>query len=141
MTQLPALGDFPCQTYDKLRYGDTDRQGHVNNAVFATFLETGRVALLAGSGLGLKHPDFSFVIARLELDYRGEVFWPGTVEIGSGIKSIGNSSASFVQAVYQEGRCVATAVTVIVQMDNKTRRPAPFGDEMRGFLSGLMLKA
>jgi acyl-CoA thioester hydrolase len=139
MTELPKLADFPCQTYDKLRYGDTDRQGHVNNAVFATFLETGRVALLEGAGLGLKDPDFSFVIARLELDYRGEVFWPGTVEIGSGIKLVGNSSASFVQAVYQEGRCVATAVTVIVQMDNKTRRSAPLGDEVRAHLTSMMM--
>ncbi len=42
----PTLEDFPHRTFDKLRYGDTDRQGHVNNAVFATFLETGRVEML-----------------------------------------------------------------------------------------------
>lgn len=32
-----ALEDFPFQTFDKVRYADTDRQGHVNNAAFATF--------------------------------------------------------------------------------------------------------
>lgn len=37
------LKDFPSVTFDKIRYGDTDRQGHVNNAVFSAFLETGRV--------------------------------------------------------------------------------------------------
>jgi acyl-CoA thioester hydrolase len=36
--QNPALEDFPFQTFDKVRYADTDRQGHVNNAAFATFL-------------------------------------------------------------------------------------------------------
>lgn len=30
-----ALADFPFQTFDKVRYADTDRQGHVNNAAFA----------------------------------------------------------------------------------------------------------
>ena len=50
MEAAPELGQFPCRTYDKLRYADTDRQGHVNNAVFSTMLETGRVEfLLAGS--------------------------------------------------------------------------------------------
>jgi acyl-CoA thioester hydrolase len=141
MTDLPQLSDFPNQTYDKLRYGDTDRQGHVNNAVFATFLETGRVALLEGSARGLRDPNFSFVIARLELDYRGEVFWPGTVEIGSGVKSLGKSSVSFAQAVYQAGSCVATAVTVIVQVDNTTHRSAPLSDELRAYLTGVMVKA
>jgi acyl-CoA thioester hydrolase len=38
--QLPApkLTDYPLRTYEKLRYADTDRQGHVNNAIFATML-------------------------------------------------------------------------------------------------------
>jgi acyl-ACP thioesterase len=30
-----TIDDFPLRTYEKLRYVDTDRQGHVNNAVFA----------------------------------------------------------------------------------------------------------
>jgi acyl-CoA thioester hydrolase len=42
VTTAPSLRDFAVYSVDKLRYGDTDRQGHVNNAVFATFLETGR---------------------------------------------------------------------------------------------------
>ena len=42
----PTLSDFALQTYDKLRYADTDRQGHVNNAVFSTALETGRAEFL-----------------------------------------------------------------------------------------------
>jgi acyl-CoA thioester hydrolase len=37
------LDDYPFKTYDKIRYRDTVRQNHVNNAVFSTFLETGRV--------------------------------------------------------------------------------------------------
>jgi len=99
------------------------------------------VALLEGSARGLRDPNFSFVIARLELDYRGEVFWPGTVEIGSGVKSLGKSSVSFAQAVYQAGSCVATAVTVIVQVDNTTHRSAPLSDELRAYLTGVMVKA
>ena len=46
MTTTPSLSDYPLQSTDKLRYGDTDRQGHINNAVFATYLETGRVEML-----------------------------------------------------------------------------------------------
>ncbi len=56
-------------TDERARYSDTDRQGHVNNAVFATFCESGRVAFLYGNG-GLAPPGYGFVIARLELDFR-----------------------------------------------------------------------
>ena len=46
MTELPKLADYPAHDYDKLRYSDMDTQGHVNNAVFTTLLETGRTSLL-----------------------------------------------------------------------------------------------
>ena len=46
MDDAPTLSQFALHAYDKLRYADTDRQGHVNNSVFSTALETGRVELL-----------------------------------------------------------------------------------------------
>ena len=125
MTEELPITAFPARTFDKIRYGDTDRQGHVNNAVFSTYLETGRVALLYDQNRSLKEPGSAFVIARLELDFQREVTWPGTVEIGSGVESIGRSSVKFQQALYQDERCVARARTVIVLMDETTRRSRP----------------
>ena len=40
-----TIDDFPLRTYEERRYVDTDRPGHVNNAAFASMLETGRVEL------------------------------------------------------------------------------------------------
>ena len=73
MTQTPTLDDYPARAFDKLRYGDTDRQGHVNNAVFATFFETGRVELLLAADRPLIGPGTSLVLARLEVDLVAEV--------------------------------------------------------------------
>jgi acyl-CoA thioester hydrolase len=36
-----ALNAYPSQSSADIRYADLDRQGHVNNAVFATFSEVG----------------------------------------------------------------------------------------------------
>lgn len=96
----PTLTDFPFQTFDKLRYADTDRQGHVNNAVFSTFLETGRVEFLFDTQSPLATDNASFVIARLTLDFVAEVNWPGRVEIGTGVTRIGNSSLTLRQAIF-----------------------------------------
>jgi acyl-CoA thioester hydrolase len=121
----PGLAEFPSHTFDKLRYADTDRQGHVNNAVFATFLETGRVEFLYTPAAPLAEPGSAFVIARLEIDFRRELRWPGTVEIGTRVASIGRSSMRLEQGLFQDGRCAATAATVIVLMDEATRRSRP----------------
>jgi acyl-CoA thioester hydrolase len=141
MTDNPpsSMEQFPLQASDKLRYADTDRQGHVNNAVFATFLETGRVELLVGDGLA--DEGAAFVIARLELDFLSEINWPGSVEIGTSVMSVGRSSFKLFQMVFQAGKPVAQAVTVIVQMNEKSRKSHPLSDKARKRLERLMRPA
>ncbi|MES9878744.1 MAG: thioesterase family protein [Candidatus Sedimenticola sp. 1PA] len=129
-----TLRDYPFQTFDKVRYADTDRQGHVNNAVFSTYLETGRVEFLYDPENPLTSENASFVIANLNLQLISEIKWPGRIDIGTGVIKVGNSSLSLYQGVFQEGFCVATAETVIVQMHEDTRKSHPLSDKVRGFL-------
>ncbi len=135
----PDYEDFPLKTYDKLRYKDTDRQGHVNNALFSTFLETGRTELLYASE-PLHAENTSFVIANQNLNLLSEIRWPGTVEIGSAVKRIGNSSLTLFQGIYQNGTLAATAETVIVQMDDATRKSKPLADKTREILNQYLVE-
>ena len=66
-----TIADFPLRTYEKRRDVDTDRQGHVNNAVFASMLETGRVELLYNPDRPLPDPEGSFVIVDDHLSVNG----------------------------------------------------------------------
>lgn len=132
------LEDFVGRAYDKLRYGDTDRQGHVNNAVFATFMETGRVELIYNPDDPLLEDGFSFVLAKLDIDYLAEVLWPGTVEIGTRVVKVGRSSVTMQQAVFQAGRLCASAETVVVHFDQATRKSHAFSEAQRETLAGWM---
>lgn len=125
------LEDFPSKTFDKIRYGDTDRQGHVNNAVFSTFLETGRVEIIYNANLPIIPEGSSFVIVSLKLDFFQEMTWPGQVDIGTGVLKMGTSSITLWQRLFQQGNCVAEAETVIVQVDNASKRSAPLSDSAR----------
>ena len=130
-----AVEDFPFQSYDKVRYADTDRQGHVNNAAFSTYLETGRVEFLYDPKYSLVAGNTSFVIASLSLRFESEINWPGKIDIGTGVTRIGNSSLSLYQGLFQDGRCVATAETVIVQIADGNRKSYPLSDDAKDFLS------
>lgn len=132
------LAEYPLRTRDKLRYGDTDRQGHVNNAVFSTLFETGRVELIYDPEHPLAESGTAFVIARLEVDFRAELLWPGEVESGLRVASVGRSSVRLEQAIFQAGRCAASAVTVIVLVDETTRKSRPFSGAVRERLLRLM---
>ena len=141
METSPKLDQFPLKTFDKVRYADTDRQGHVNNAVFATMLETGRVDILYNPNKPLASENCSFVIVNLTLNFRSEMNWPGRIEIGTRVSALGRSSVTLEQALFQEGSCVATASTVIVQMNEATRRSEPLNDTAVATLKSLMTPA
>ena len=134
-----TLEQFPFQTYDKVRYADTDRQGHVNNAVFSTFLETGRVEFLYDPLNPLAAENTAFVIATLNLKFLSEIYWPGRIDIGTGVTKVGNSSIGILQGLFQTGRCVATAETIIVQMNEQTRKSHPLSDKAKAFLTQHLL--
>lgn len=125
---------------DTIRYGDTDRQGHVNNAVFATLLETGRVAFLCDPKQPITEPGTSFVIARLAIDFRSELNWPGMASIGTRVEKIGNSSATLEQAIFQGRTCVAQGQSVIVLMDQRTRKSTPLSPLARAKLAALQVR-
>ena len=135
---LPVLSDYPLQAYEKLRYADTDRQGHVNNAVFSTMFETGRTEFLLAPDRPLNEKGCGFVIARLQVDYWGEITWPGRVDIGTRIMAVGRSSMTLEQGLFQHGNCVAKAQTVIVQMDESTRKSHPLAERVVQYLQSLV---
>ena len=136
-TPAPALADYAIRTSDKIRYADTDRQGHVNNAVFSTLIETGRAEIVYDQTAPLAEPGTSFVIARLALDFRAEINWPGTVWIGTRVARIGRSSFTLQHGLFQDERCVATAEVVIVHVDDATRKSRPLSAAAVQRLSGL----
>jgi acyl-CoA thioester hydrolase len=127
---LPSPEDFPHRVSDTIRYGDLDRQNHVNNAVFSTFYETGRVFVIRNPELGLSIPDTEWVLVRATLDFHGEIHWPGTVEIGTGIARVGRTSLTFDQALFVDRVCKSSGQTTVVLVDANTRKPRPFSDDL-----------
>ena len=137
---LPKLEQFPGRTGDVIRFGDLDPQGHVNNTVFATYFETGRVMLLREPGHLLNPPGATSVLARLDINFLREMHWPGTVEIGTGTTRIGRSSYTFLQAVFHEGECAAIADATMVMIDRATRKARPLPDDVVARLERLRMR-
>lgn len=132
------LTAFPFSALDKIRYADTDRQGHVNNAVFSTFVETGRVEFLLDAGFPLLEGKTSFVIVSLEIKFLREVKWPGQVNIGTAVRKVGNSSLTLYQQIFQHDTCVGSSTSVIVQVDHQGKSK-PLSEELKAKLQQWVL--
>jgi len=136
----PVLSDrslYRFWHHDIIRFGDLDRQGHVNNARFATYCEGGRVAVLDQQIRPLLPPTDLFVLANLTINFRREMTYPGEVEVGTRILRLGASSLTFGKGLFSKGDCTATAEATIVLLDPATRRPKPFPDAARAHLWAL----
>jgi len=132
-TQLaatPRLEDFPYRLSDNVRFADLDPNQHVNNAVYATYFETGRVTLVKDRSFGLMPAGLAWIMVRLDIHFRAELRWPGTVELGLGVAKLGRTSVTFDQVVFSEGKCVASAQAVTVLIDERTRKPTPLTEEI-----------
>jgi acyl-CoA thioester hydrolase len=126
----PQLADYPHQVADIVRFGDLDPQGHVNNAVFSTYFESGRVAMFRNADLGIGVENAAFVLVRQEIDFLRELRWPGNVVVGTALAELGRSSFTVAQAIFTGEQCAAAGRATLVMIDAAVRRSRPLTPEI-----------
>ena len=124
-----------------VRYRDLDTLGHVNNAVYATYLEQARAAYV-DRVLGADLEDGGMVLASLEIDFRRPVDAAvGSIRVECGAVSVGDSSFRMGYRVHGDGgdEPAATAESVQVAWDGASSRPLPaaWRESLRAFEPGL----
>jgi acyl-CoA thioester hydrolase len=116
-----------------VRWRDTDALGHVNHAVFLTYLEEGRDAFYLQV---LGNP--IYVVVRLEVDLRAEVFHQDrrlTVRIA--VERVGTTSLTTRETILNaSNELIAEARVITLRWDNDERKPIPFSPGQRARLEG-----
>ncbi len=130
LDSTPSLEDFPYRLTDNVRFADLDPNQHVNNAVYATYFEIGRVTLMKDRSYGLMPDGLAWIMVRLDIHFRAELRWPNRIELGLGVAKFGRTSVTFDQVVFSEAKCVASAQAVTVLIDERTRKPTPLTAEI-----------
>ena len=119
-----------------IRWRDMDALGHVNHAVFLTYLEEGRDAFYVQT-LG---SDPSYVVVRLEVDLRAEVrLSDRRVTVRVEVESLGTTSITTHETLFMpSGEVAAEARVVTVRWDADQRKPVPFTETERTQLNAAM---
>ena len=111
---------------ERVRFGDLDPMGHVNNAVFATYVESARVAFWK-ERVGA----MDIILARLEIDFRAPVSYGEEVEVTARVSRFGTKSLDFEHELRVDGRLVAEAKSVCVAYDYDRGEAIELPDEWR----------
>jgi len=118
----------------QVRFRDLDALGHVNNAVYLTYLEVARVAYfsrLQRDWLEKGH----FILARAEVDFLRPILLEDPVEVGVRVARLGRSSFDMEYLVLAAGEEAARGKTVQVWLEGG--RPAPLPQEVRARIAEL----
>jgi acyl-CoA thioester hydrolase len=110
---------------EQVRFRDLDPMGHVNNAVFLTYIEQARAALLAEVGAATGLEDMNMIVARVEIDFRAPVRFGQEVEISVHASRFGTKSFDLDYELRVDGEVVAEAKSVQVAYDYARREPVP----------------
>ena len=124
----------------EIRWRDLDAPRHVNNAVYATYLEEARDEWFVRA-LGPGGNFWDYVLARVAIDFRRELNQDDeALVVRTRLVRIGTSSLTFREEIVSlAGWVAAEAESVVVARDRDTGRSRPFTDAERADLSAVLV--
>ena len=119
---------------EQVRFRDLDPMGHVNNAVFLTYIEQARVAFFAEVGAATGLEEMNLIVARVEIDFIAPVRFGQEVEISVRASRFGTKSFDLDYVLRVDGEVVSEAKSVQVAYDygrrEAVRLPAEWRERM-----------
>lgn len=124
----------------RVRWGDVDSMGHVNNAKYFTYCESARMSYFAAIGLEAFREGRRFgpALAAANLNFRAQVRYPADLEVRTRVSAIGRTSFTMTYEIVVAGTAdrVADGAGVIVWVDYESGRPEPIPDGLREAMRG-----
>ena len=128
---MAAVQGFTHTFSQDVAFRDLDGLGHVNNAVYLSYVESARLAYMQ-EVLGPLELDDLGIVADVKISFRSPAALGETLEVGHRISRVGETSLVFDFEVRGgDGRLVAEGSTVHVAFDYGVRRPVPVPEKWR----------
>lgn len=133
MSELPPLlAAYPFVHWETVRFRDLDAFGHVNNAVYATYLEAARIAyLLDVTGGSLR--DMGIILAEQTISYKRPAYFGDRLGVGVRVTSFKTRSFGMEYAIVRaaDGALIATGQSVQVTYDYTIGQAVPVSETLR----------
>ena len=128
MEKNRKIKDYPLHVEIETRWRDLDAFGHVNNAVFATYIETARGTLFKKWNLPFDGKGQSLIVASITINYHQQLKHPTSIIIGQKITRIGNTSFDVESALFNKNNTkkpIATSKVIVVCFDFEKQKSIP----------------
>jgi acyl-CoA thioester hydrolase len=128
---MAAVQGFAHTFSQDVAFRDLDGLGHVNNAVYLSYVESARLAYMQ-EVLGPLELEELGIVADVKISFRSPASLGETLEVGQRVSRVGETSLVFDFEIRGgDARLVAEGSTVHVAFDYGMRRPVPVPEEWR----------
>jgi len=139
--ELAKREAYPFFTSEKVRFGDIDRQNHINNLAICSYIECGRVELREVNFPEIaRNPANAWLVVHFEVNFKASSGYPGNVDVGTAVVHIGKTSYELGHGVFADAKCLATAKTTTVFGDRQNGGKRLIPDNLRTALETLRAK-
>ncbi|WP_016778447.1 acyl-CoA thioesterase [Anaerophaga thermohalophila] len=111
----------------RVRYGETDQMGIVNNAVYSRYFEVGRTELFRHLGLPyskIEQEGTLLPLSELHIKYHHPAVYDEELTIETYVEEFPAARIRFKYNIHNEtGKLLVTGETVLAFLNSKTRRP------------------
>lgn len=114
-----------------VRFADIDALGHVNNAVFLSYMEIARIAFWTERMGPVRVDEIEFLLARVEIDYRRPVLLGDDLRCDVFVETLGRTSFTVGYTFRVGETVVAESRSVQVFIDRATGASKPVPDAVR----------
>lgn len=120
----------------QVRYRDLDTLGHVNNAVYLSYFELGRIDFIRKYIGSFDASSVNFVLAHVEIDFRKPILMPDNIILETCISGTGNTSFTFRHIIRNgdDGSIYCNGKTVAVLISSSDKKPKKLPDNFRGLV-------
>jgi len=118
------------------RFRDTDAMGHINNAVYVTYLEVARQEYWRSLSGALDYGRVPFILAHVTIDFRSEALVSDILLVGVRCEWVGSKSFAFTYEIREKrmDRRVVEASTIQVCYDYDRKQSIPMPEELKRVL-------
>jgi len=139
---LPLRKDFKFTHEMTTRWRDNDVYAHVNNAVFFEYVDTAvNFWIATKGGLNVPKSDVIGLVVNSSCDFFAPLAFPDPVVGGVGVEKVGNSSVTYVVALFRGDQTSAAALAKFthVYVDVETRKPCALPAAFRAALESIQV--
>lgn len=124
---------YPFTVSIVVSFRDLDALGHVNNAVYLTYMEQARISYGLQLIGGVDVADLAFILAEATVSYLRPAHYGDQLDVGVRVREIGTKSFVMVYGIKRrsDGELIARGRTVQVWYNYQSQRSLPVPDSFR----------